>query len=290
MIDCPTCHNDYPMDASSCPQCGFAPEILDGFPCWAPELAYAGDGFDPAAFAGLARNEEGHFWFEARNRLILWALRTYFPQMASFLEIGCGTGFVLRGVARAFPMARLCGSEIFVDGLKFAAQRLPGVSLLQMDARRMPFRDEFDLVGAFDVLEHIDDDGAALAGICAAVKPGGGVILTVPQHRWLWSAVDEYACHKRRYSRESLHRLVEGAGLRIVRSSSFVSLLLPAMLASRWLGGQQGKEAADGSSEFNLPPLLNTLFDRTLAGEAQLIRAGLNLPLGGSRLVVGVKQ
>src|SRR5690606_22871969 len=116
-----------------------------------------------------------------------------------FLEIGCGTGFVLSGVADAFPAVRLFGSEIFTAGLEFAARRQPSVNFMQMDARSLPFLDEFDVIGAFDVLEHIVEDGQVLAQMREALKPNGIILLTVPQHEWLWSPVDEFACHVRRY-------------------------------------------------------------------------------------------
>lgn len=290
MIVCPSCSVNFAVTARHCPDCGFSPEIHDGYACWTPELAFAGDGFNPECFAGLAANEEGHFWFNARNQLIVWALKKYFPEMTSFLEVGCGTGYVLRGVAESFSDVKLFGSEIFISGLKFAAARLPNATLVQMDATKMPYLNEFDVVAAFDVLEHIDEDDKALQGLCSAVRPGGGVILTVPQHAWLWSGTDDCACHKRRYSCRELHAKIENAGLQVLRSTSFVSFLLPAMMASRLLSRNGEGQEMDGSSEFNLPRLWNSLLGCILGAEAFLIRLGLDFPLGGSRLVVAVKS
>jgi len=69
---------------------------------------------------------------------------------------------------------RLAGSEIFSAGLAFVAMRVPSAAFYQMDARNIPFRDEFDIIGAFDVLEHIEDDVAVIDQVAKALRPGGG--------------------------------------------------------------------------------------------------------------------
>ena len=114
-----------------------------------------------------------NFWFRARNKLIIWALRRYFPNAATFLEIGCGTGFVLAGVRQAFPKLRISGSDIFTEGLVFARERAVSVSLFQMDARCIPFTEEFDVIGAFDVLEHIEEDVDVLRQMFKSTRVGG---------------------------------------------------------------------------------------------------------------------
>jgi len=95
------------------------------------------------------------------------------PGVPLFLEIGCGTGHVLSGVARAYPGTKIYGSELFPAGLAFAAEREPAADFMQMDARHIPFIDEFDVIGAFDVLEHIKEDEQVLAQMYSALKPGG---------------------------------------------------------------------------------------------------------------------
>ena len=110
MIRCPQCSALYASTDSACPSCAHAPAQVNGLAAWAPELAVSGEGFKPEYFASLAQLEAGNFWFRSRNALIVWALRKYFPAARSFLEVGCGTGFVLSGIARAFPEAELTGS------------------------------------------------------------------------------------------------------------------------------------------------------------------------------------
>ena len=288
MIRCPQCGASYPSESETCSRCGFKPPRIDGLLAWAPALAHAGGGFKPEYFSDLAAREAGNFWFRSRNALILWALGKYFPQMRSFMELGCGTGYVLSGIATAFPIAAITGSEVFTEGLSFAAGRVPRATLVQMDGRSIPYEADFDVVGAFDVIEHIREDGEVLSAMARALKPGGGLVLTVPQHPWLWSAADEYACHQRRYTATDLHAKIGAAGFEILRSTSFVSTLLPVMLASR-RRGREGKPF-DPVDEFRIGPVANRTLEAVLRLELAAIRFGLSFPLGGSRLVVARKR
>lgn len=261
------------------------PSLIDGFPAYAPELAHSGPGFRPEYFATLAAAEDKHFWFIARNALVLWALQKYAPGFESFLEIGCGTGQVLSAVARGFPEAEIYGSELFTAGLKFAAERAPKAKLMQMDATNIPFAGQFDVIGAFDVLEHIENDALVLQQIHKALKPGGLTILTVPQHSWMWSPSDAHACHVRRYAAKELQQKVERAGFNVLRSSSFVSLLLPAM----WLSRLAQTRQKEGSAELDLPEWMNSIFKIIMRAELNLIKVGTAFPCGGSRLVIAKK-
>jgi SAM-dependent methyltransferase len=262
--------------------CADEPPVEDGFPLLA---AHADDaaGFEPEAFAQLAELEAEHFWFRARNALICGLIRRHAPTAASLLEVGCGTGFVLQGVRTAYPALRLGGGEISLRGLAVARQRVPDAQLLQLDATRLPFEAEWDATAAFDVLEHLDNDQAALAELARAVVPGGTVLLTVPQHPWLWSADDEYGRHRRRYRRRDLVRRVGEAGLRVERVSSWVTLLLPLMAISR-LGPRRGP--FDPAHELRQGRRSRAVLERILASEQALIERGISLPAGGSLIVV----
>jgi SAM-dependent methyltransferase len=245
-------------------------------------------GFDEGSFDYLPGAEERSFWFRSRNELIVWALRRYFSDSRSLLEIGCGTGFVLAGIRQAFPEMRLVGAELFEAGLDVAAKRVPDAELLQMDARRIPFESEFDVVGAFDVLEHIAEDEQALAEIHGALRSGGGLLITVPQHPRLWSVVDDYSRHVRRYRRMELLGKVRGAGFEIVRWTSFVSLLLPVLALSRARIRRQ--ETFDPLSEYRAPPFVDSALGWVLSAERALIRAGLSLPAGGSLFIAARRR
>lgn len=246
-------------------------------------------GFKAHYFKELAKLEAEHFWFRARNKLIFWALHKYSPRMKFFLEIGCGTGFVISAISKQFPDVKLSGSEYLEESLVFAQQRVPGVIFTQTDARNIPHESELDAIGTFDVLEHIEEDEVVLQQICKALKPGGIVFITVPQHRWMWSEVDEYACHVRRYDTNELHQKIGSAGFKIIRSTSFVTILLPAMYLSRLLKRHKTGMNMDGVIGLHVNPILNKLFEWLLNFELALIRVGITLPVGGSQLIVARK-
>jgi SAM-dependent methyltransferase len=244
--------------------------------------------YDPRHFSRLFDRETRSFWFRGRSDLIEWALARYFPRARDLLEIGCGTGYVLDRLRRAFPHLALAGTEFFAEGLAFARERLgDAVSLEQADATRLDRHEAFDLVGAFDVIEHIEDDRGVLTNLHAALRPGGGVLLTVPQHAWLWSATDVAACHVRRYSRKELREKLAAAGFDVLRMTSFTSLLLPAM----WLARLRKRDGMDEvEAELDLPSLANAAGYAASRLENGMIRAGIDLPAGGSLLAVARKR
>jgi SAM-dependent methyltransferase len=282
---CLDCMGRFDSKQWTCPKCGARPASLDGFISFAPALAMENGGFSAHYFPQLGEVEESHFWFEARNKLLQWALRHYFPKAQTFLEVGCGTGFVLAGMRRRYPWLHTTGADVFTEGLRIAQSRAREVEFVQMDARQMPFDAEFDVVGAFDTLEHIDEDEQVLAQLFRSCRPGGGMMLTVPQHPFLWSAADEYAYHKRRYTRRELIAKICKSGFDLVRVTSFVSLLLPAMLVSR-LRRRKVDTHFDNLAEFRIRPGLNRVLKEVLLFEERLISMGISLPAGGSLLAI----
>lgn len=284
---CLKCDDCYNSSDWCCPSCGYTPVTLNGFLSHSPEHSFHGGGFKPEYFSKLSDLEEKNFWFRARNNIILWALETYQKDAKTILEVGCGTGFVLSGIANTTPDASLTGSEIFLEGLPFASKRVPKASFMQMDARRIPFYEEFDVIGAFDVLEHIEEDKVVLSQLHKALKPGGVLLLTVPQHPWLWSTADEYACHVRRYTKKDIEDKVVINNFVIERSTSFVNLLLPAMLASR--RKKLKKENYNVENELCIPRLINESFYFIMCIEKNMIQLGFNFSFGGSRLIIARK-
>lgn len=288
MRRCVACETRFAAESWRCPLCGFAPAVDGGIPVFAPELAQTVAGFENSFFETHGNEEaERSFWPQARSALLVWALRKYMPDARSFLEIGCGSGGVLSHFERAFPEVELIGSEALVAGLRMAGTKLTRTTLMQFDASRIPYADQFDAVGAFDVIEHIRDDDAVLASMASSLRPGGVIMLTVPQHPFLFGPADRYAMHERRYTRSGLTAQVRRLGLTIECVTSFVSLLFPLMaaarLAARWRGGEY-----DISDEFHIGPL-NSVFARVMDVERWTIRNGVRYPFGGSLLVVGRK-
>lgn len=267
--------------------CGWEPVFEDGFPLLAPDLAVGGVSYSEESHANLARLESGNFWFLGRNRLLVYLLNRFYPYAGKFLEIGCGTGFVMSELSNNRPDITFYGGEAYISGLHYARQRLPKAEFAQMDACRIPFLNEFDVVGSFDVIEHIDEDQYALQQMNRALKPHGILMITVPQHRWLWSRTDEKAGHKRRYTRQELQEKIEKAGFQVLFSSSFTSFLLPAMVASRFATYLMPKKKTHKpQAGLRLPGIINALFEKVCDCERVLIQWGLSMPFGGSLVVV----
>jgi SAM-dependent methyltransferase len=253
---------------------------------FAPKLADTVSGFDPVHFAKLVEIEATHFWFVARNELIVGLANRFFPSAKRYLEIGCGNGAVLRAVAASRQWERLAGSDLHPTALKHARARLSReVELVQMDARAIPAANAFDLTGAFDIVEHVEDDEAVLRSLRGATAKGGGTIIAVPQHPSLWSRTDEIGHHQRRYRLGEMEAKLRRNGFDILFSSSFTALLLPLMAASR-LKAHVAPSDRDIARESALGPAVNAVFTAILRAEVRLTLAGLRWPAGGSRVVV----
>jgi SAM-dependent methyltransferase len=241
-------------------------------------------GYDDAFFDRLAGIEDRSFWFRVRRRLIVDLVRQVASPGDRFLEVGCGTGYVLEAVVSDCRV-QATGTDPSPRALKYARGRVPEATFVELDAAVSPYGGDFDVAGAFDVLEHINDDIAALRNLRDAVRPGGYVLITVPQHPWLWSGFDEVARHARRYRRRDLLERIRSTGLEPVRTTSFVSSLLPLMAASRIM--YQMRRGRAGVLDALFPPRpLDRLLEFALEQERRLIRHAIDIPVGGSLVLV----
>ncbi len=286
MKNCPSCRANHQHPKFHCHVCGWRPETIDGIPLLSPEFAHDTAGFDSGAYEMLSFAEDGHFWFRSRNKLITHTLRKWFPGMDHYLEVGCGTGCVLSAVRHVFPHARMTATEVLSAGIGYASRRVPGVEFLQSDARTLPYTHEFDVIGAYDVLEHIEEDEAVLVRFRQALRPGGGLLLSVPQHPSLWSSQDALAHHVRRYRRGELESKLRNAGFSVLCSTSFMAVLLPILWMSRNRSSSESEPVAHAQAELAPSSLVNAVFEVLLAFERGLLRLGLRLPVGSSRLIV----
>jgi SAM-dependent methyltransferase len=153
-----------------------------------------------------------------------------------------------------------------------------------MDACKLPFINEFDLIGAFDVLEHIDNHETVIQNMRTALKPGGVVLLTVPQHPWLWSKADELAFHKRRYTRKQLSSLLNQQGFDVLVDTSFMFFLLPLLFIQRFFANKN--KTYEQTKELVLPSIVDKVFEIVLNIEQVMIQCGICFPIGSSRLLV----
>jgi SAM-dependent methyltransferase len=232
----------------------------------------------------MAALDQRHWWYRARREVLAALIRRLQPSPeARILEIGCGTG---HNLAMLGEFGHVDALELDEEARTLAEQRL-GRSVLSAPLPELAgvLDKHYDLIGAFDVIEHIEDDRAAVASIAAKLKPGGKFVITVPAHQWMWSAHDVVNHHKRRYSKRRLQQLIESSPLRLESIGYFNSLLFPVAVAERLSSKLLRKENAD----LTLPSApLNATLERTFAAERHLI-GRLPLPVGLSLFAVAAR-
>jgi SAM-dependent methyltransferase len=253
-------------------------------------------GYDPDHFAAVFAVEDRHFWFRARNvalRTILDELEPKLSANYTVLEIGCGTGNTLRVLKDACSAAAIIvGIDLFEEGLVYA--RRADVPLVRASIEAAPFAVPFDVVGMFDVLEHLEDEAATLRAARSLTAAGGYLLLTVPAHKALWSRFDEEAHHCRRYEPDELHDRLTGAGFRVDYLTPFMATLYPIARMSRWLSGRTndvrcrlGIESRSAvQTDLTVWPVVNEIIAFMLRREASLLRRRRQLPMGTSLLAV----
>lgn len=242
--------------------------------------------FDAEGIKRLVAAEDRHFWFRARNDIIAalaGASVLRLPDGFRVLEVGCGSGNVLR------VLSCLAKSRGTVEGLEVSAQAAStarartGLKVTNGYLSDLDHDEFFDLIAAFDVLEHIADEAAVLAQIRARLRACGRLILTVPAHQTLWSPFDVASGHERRYTLKTLSRVLTGSGFEVEYLTYFMSLLFPPLwVRRRFLKGQDRSMTAVLDSEFQIVPVVNELAYEVLRQEARVIRARRKLPMGTS--------
>jgi SAM-dependent methyltransferase len=214
---------------------------------------------DRIVYDRMAAHDSTHWWYRARREILADYLTRYadLPKAARILEIGCGTGHNLPMLARFGTVDAI---EIDEAARAIASSRL-GKSVGEAPLPALPGieRGHYDLIAVLDVVEHIEDDVAALAAMAQCLRPGGKILITVPAHPWMWSAHDTVNHHFRRYSKKTLDAAIRTAGLSHNGLRWFNSLLFPAAVAARVAGKLSGKDDSDDS-----PPArpLNTAFEK----------------------------
>jgi SAM-dependent methyltransferase len=228
--------------------------------------------------------EDRHWWYRGRRKVLERVVEDLrLPARARILDAGCGSG---RNMVELARHGTVTGVELADASVSLARERGAG-EVIAGSVLEMPFEaDSFDLAASLDVIEHLEDDLAALRELRRVVAPGGSLLVTVPAYQWLWSGHDEINHHFRRYTRRSLQRAGEEAGWHQVRTTYFNSLLLPAAILLRVLD-RFSRKTTESSLDLWVPPEpMNWLLERPLQLEAGLIGRGGRIPAGLSLLAV----
>jgi SAM-dependent methyltransferase len=250
--------------------------------------------------ARLVVAEDRHFWFRARNHAIAMLVKQILANLGSgyhVLEVGCGTGNVLRALETTCTRGTVVGLDLSRERLRFARQRTT-CPLVQGDLHDAPFKTPFDLIGLFDVLEHVPEDVRALQDLSTLLAPQGVLLLSVPAHPGLWSYFDEASSHYRRYTLANLGHALTSAGYRIEYLTQYMASILPLMWISRKLTAQRRTSAATRNFEhawclaqqdLTVVPVLNGFLSFLLRMEVPLLTRHYHLPIGTSLLAIARK-
>jgi SAM-dependent methyltransferase len=239
---------------------------------------------DRDAFALMAASERDHWWFRGRRHFIARVLDTLpLPKPARLLDAGCGSGGNLALLAR---YGRVWGFEYDADARALAARQASALGQGPVEAGSLPdglpFADvDFDVIGLFDVLEHLPEPVASLRALRTRTAPGGALVLTVPALPWLWGPHDGVHQHYRRYTAGTLRTHLTEAGWQVQYLSYFNTVLLPLAIL------QRVRERIFGYSpkSLRLSPLVNRWLFNLWRLEEPFIPAR-RLPIGLSLIAI----
>ncbi len=237
---------------------------------------------DRSVFIRMDAQESEHWWFMARRNIIREVISrcVTLPQKPTILEAGCGTGGNLETLMQ---FGKVDAFE-FDEPAREISQRKSGLPVeygaLPDD---LPFDGKtYDLIGLFDVLEHVEDDKGSLKALGEKLSDDGSLFVTVPAFQWLWSKHDVAHHHYRRYSKTSLKAAAAAAGLEVQQCSYINSFLLPVAVGMRFVKRLIGSSAPDDTMP---SPMMNKALYSVFTAERFLI-GRVPMPFGLSVMVV----
>lgn len=241
---------------------------------------------DRQVYNQMAAVEDTHWWFVARRSIIKEMLSTCvsIPKHAMILEAGCGTGGNLSMLA---DFGQVSAFEPDTEARRFAGHKGNYDIRAGHLPDQIPFEIEgFDLVVAFDVLEHLEDDTMSLQALWHQLRPGGWIFLTVPAFQFLWSHHDESHHHKRRYNKAHLQAVINAAGFLPSFVSYFNTLLFPVACVSRLT---QKILHIQHAQEDRMPPSLINIILRCAFSVERFFMGHAPFPFGLSLMMVAQK-
>lgn len=232
-------------------------------------------------YDAMARVQDRHWWFTGRRAVLTSVIRSLaLPAGTKILEVGAGTGANL-SMLREF--GDVVGCEFDPPSQEYCVANGWDVRPGALPDGLAAVQGTYGLICLFDVLEHVERDADSLGALTRLLDPNGGVLLIAcPANPWLYGEYDRLLGHFRRYTHKELRALVEAAGLNVVRSGFYNTILFPLVIAGRLVEKLRPPKRVDALS---LPPWpVNTLLYWPMAVEGKIAGTAL-FPFGTSVLV-----
>lgn len=235
----------------------------------------------------FARIGQTHWWFQGRRRVVASVLRRHLEpgpgRALRILDVGCGNGEMLDMLRE---LGTVTGIDVSADAVEHCRARFDDALDVRLGGipDGLPPAGSADVVTAFDVIEHLDDDLDALRHLRRVLGDDGTLVVTVPAFAFLWGPHDMVSHHRRRYRANQLGARLEGAGFVVERLTYFNSLLFPAVAAVRLARRALGE--GPPRSDFSELPLAINRALTALFGLEALMLARFDLPIGVSLLAV----
>lgn len=214
--------------------------LQDGVFTRGQPVVHDGEQYDARGYAVLADMQRRHFWHRGRHRFLEASVKRQLDVTERagkrVIDLGAGCGGWVDYLQRAqlFPDGQIALGDSSPVALKSARDLVSGqASCFQIDLLNLGFDKAWDVAFLLDVVEHIDDDVAALRNAAQALRPGGLLFVTVPALQSFWSWNDDVVKHKRRYNAAQLRTAAEQAGLETLDTRYFMFLLSPLLVVSR---------------------------------------------------------
>ena len=239
--------------------------------------------------------ERKHWWFKARQKILESQIKKVFPYRSNLkiLNAGCATGFSSEWLMQFGDVISL---EYDSDCYAFTRDVVK-IPIVRGSILALPFEDnQFDLVVAFDVIEHVDNDILAVQEMNRVAKSDGFMFVTVPAYLFLWSQHDEVNHHFRRYTQKTLRKAFIESDLELIYDSYFNSLLFLPIAGVRLIltfirkfkmrNTTENKNNDTSDLAIGSNKIINELLYHIFYSENFLLRQRIHFPFGVSIMAI----